>query len=240
MRHLLRNTLWRLWIIWNHFKYFVAKMCLILTALARLWRILKREYATKIQYAKSAPCFQTRLYTSNHGVNMFIKLLNVFWVTDTWPKHPFQGDVIKWKHLARYWPFVRGIHRSPVNSPHTGQWRGALMFSLIYAWRNSWVHNREAGDLRRHRAQLWRHCNISGILDVSLHYPNSTQEVEEFLQEVRNLSASPPFNVDLKPNETVSDLKSDETLTHPWITWLVFRRLHFQMHFHEWKYVYFD
>ena len=37
-------------------------------------------------------------------------------------------DVIKWKHFPRYWPFVRGIHRSPVNSPHKDQWRGALMF----------------------------------------------------------------------------------------------------------------
>ena len=26
-------------------------------------------------------------------------------------------DVIKWKHIPRYWPFVRGIHRSSVNSP---------------------------------------------------------------------------------------------------------------------------
>ena len=42
-------------------------------------------------------------------------------------------DVIKWKHFPRYWPFVRGIHRSPVNSPHKGQWRGALMFSLMCA-----------------------------------------------------------------------------------------------------------
>ena len=40
-------------------------------------------------------------------------------------------DVIKWKHFPRYWPFVRGIHRTPVNSPHKDQWRGALMFSLI-------------------------------------------------------------------------------------------------------------
>ena len=43
-------------------------------------------------------------------------------------------DVIQWKHFPRYWPFVRGSHRSPVNSLHKGQWRGALMFSLIYAW----------------------------------------------------------------------------------------------------------
>ena len=27
-------------------------------------------------------------------------------------------DVIKWKHFPRYWSFVRGIHRSPVNSLH--------------------------------------------------------------------------------------------------------------------------
>ena len=61
-------------------------------------------------------------------------------------------DVIKWKHFPRYWPFVRGIHRSPVNSPHKGLWRGALMFSLICAWINRWVNNREAGDLRRYCA----------------------------------------------------------------------------------------
>ena len=60
-------------------------------------------------------------------------------------------DVIKWKQFPRYWPFVRGIHRSPVNSPHKGQWRGALMFSLICVWINGWVNNREAGDLRRYR-----------------------------------------------------------------------------------------
>ena len=61
-------------------------------------------------------------------------------------------DVIKWKHFPRYWPFVRGIHRSPVNSPHKGQWCGDLMFRLFCAWINGWANNREAGDLRRHRA----------------------------------------------------------------------------------------
>ena len=61
-------------------------------------------------------------------------------------------DVIKWKHFQRYWPFVRGIHRWPVNSPHKGQWHGGLIFSLICAWMNGWANNREAGDLRSHRA----------------------------------------------------------------------------------------
>ena len=61
-------------------------------------------------------------------------------------------DVIKWKQFPRYWPFVRVIHRSPVNSPNKDQWRGALMFTLICARINGWVNNRAAGDLRRHCA----------------------------------------------------------------------------------------
>ena len=61
-------------------------------------------------------------------------------------------DVIKWKHFPRYWLFMRGIHRWPVDSTHKGQWRGALMFSFIRAWINGWVNNREAGDLRHHPA----------------------------------------------------------------------------------------
>ena len=61
-------------------------------------------------------------------------------------------DVIKWKHFPRNWPILRGIHWSPVNSPHKGQWRGAFMFFFICFWINDWVNNPEAGDLRRSRA----------------------------------------------------------------------------------------
>ena len=39
----------------------------------------------------------------------------------------------------------------PVNSPHKGQWRRALTFSLISVRINDWANNREACDLRRHR-----------------------------------------------------------------------------------------
>ena len=66
------------------------------------------------------------------------------------------GDVIKLKHFPRYWPFVRGIHRSPVNSPLKGQWRGALMFSLICVWINGCVNHGEAENLIRYRA----HYNV--------------------------------------------------------------------------------
>ena len=60
-------------------------------------------------------------------------------------------DVIKWKHFPCYWPFVKGIHRWPVDSPNKDQVRGALMLSLICAWTNDWAKDRYASDLRRHR-----------------------------------------------------------------------------------------
>ena len=50
----------------------------------------------------------------------------------------------------------------PLNSPHKGQWRRALMFSLICAWINDWVSNREAGDLRRHCG----HYDVNVIFQV--------------------------------------------------------------------------
>ena len=66
-------------------------------------------------------------------------------------------DVIKLKHFPRSWPCVRGM----VNSLYKGQWRGALVFYLICTWKNGWVNNGEAGDLRRHRIHqdviaMWR------------------------------------------------------------------------------------
>ena len=81
--------------------------------------------------------------------NLWWRLPGMIWRTISWRKN--HDDVIKWKHFRRNWPFVRGIHRSPVTSPHKGQWRGALMLSLICAWVNDWVNNREAGDYRRKR-----------------------------------------------------------------------------------------
>ena len=58
-------------------------------------------------------------------------------------KSSYHDDVIKWKHFPRYWPFVRWIHRSPVNSPHKGLWR------LRKKWWGWW---------------LWRHCDVIAAL----------------------------------------------------------------------------
>ena len=81
----------------------------------------------------------------------------ISWWYDMRVARAYHDDVIEWKHFPRYWPFVYGIHRSLVNSPHKDQWRGAWIFSLICAWTNVWVINRDANDLRRHRA----HCDVT-------------------------------------------------------------------------------
>ena len=61
-----------------------------------------------------------------------------------------------WRHQMEIFSallaFCAGNSPAPVISPHKGQWRGALVFSLICAWINSWANNGDAGDLRRHHA----------------------------------------------------------------------------------------
>ena len=89
-------------------------------------------------------------------------------------------DVSKWKNFPRYWPFVRGIHRSPVDSPHKGQWRGALMFYLICAWISGWVNDREAGDFRRHRA----HYDV--IVTFYWNWTRNWSKWQEFIVTINN------------------------------------------------------
>ena len=60
-----------------------------------------------------------------------------------------------------------GNSPAPVNSPHKGQWRGALMFTLICARINGWVNNREAGDLRRYRTHY--DVIVMCVIDVACH-----------------------------------------------------------------------
>ena len=86
--------------------------------------------------------------------NMLNKQSSGLWFDTSWRSYLFH--FAWWRHQMETFSaslaFVRGIHRSLVNSPHKGQWRGALMFSLVCAWISGWVNNREADDLRRHRS----------------------------------------------------------------------------------------
>ena len=69
-------------------------------------------------------------------------------------------DVIKWKHFRRNWPFVRGIHRSPVNSTHKGQWGGALISSFICALNKRLSKQSWGWWFETPSRLLWYHCNV--------------------------------------------------------------------------------
>ena len=72
-----------------------------------------------------------------------------FWMTD-------RPSISWWRRqmetLSALLAICAGNSPLTLNSPHKGQCRGTLMFSLISAWINGWVNNGEAGDMRRHCA----------------------------------------------------------------------------------------
>ena len=83
---------------------------------------------------------------------------HVWWQSFTWTSThslSFLFTLPWWRHQMETFSaslaICAGNSPVPVNSPHKGQWRGALIFSLICVWINDWVNNREAGDLRRYR-----------------------------------------------------------------------------------------
>ena len=88
-------------------------------------------------------------YTNTSLISMCLYVIELHRVYDngasiTWWRHQMET----FSALLALWV---GNSPVPVNSPHKGQWRGALMFSLICAWIKDWVNNRETDDLRHHR-----------------------------------------------------------------------------------------
>ena len=137
-----------------------------------------------------------------------------------------------WRHqmepFPRYWPFVRGIHRSPVNSPHKGQWRGALMFSLICTRINGWVNNDDAGDLRRHGvhydvivmpqyvARIIGNVCMRGI-KVYFHKVVSTLDTRN---TARFIEISWTISNNIKVGRNPASLRNFITVTSKWARWL--------------------
>ena len=101
--------------------------------------------------------------------------------TKSWKSTAHHHTHTRWRHqietFSALLALCAGIHRSPVNSPHKGQWRGALMFSLMCTWMNGWVNNREAGDLRRHRA----HYDV--IVMIQKYHTGSTDRKDRRIND---------------------------------------------------------
>ena len=76
-------------------------------------------------------------------------------------RHALYDDVTKWKHFPRYWPLMRGIHRSPVNPPHKGlqahikeNIKAPRHWPLWWNWR---VNCRTKGQYEENIFIWWRH-----------------------------------------------------------------------------------
>ena len=62
------------------------------------------------------------IHVSKRGPRWLVVTSSRMWHQPRLDDH--HGDVIKWQHFPRYWPFVWGIQQSPVNSLHKDLWRG--------------------------------------------------------------------------------------------------------------------
>ena len=75
----------------------------------------------------------------------------------SWKARPLD-DVIKWKHFPSYWPFLRGIHRSPQRPM---AWSFGVFFDLR---RNKRLSKQSWGWwFETPSRPLWLHCNANGI-----------------------------------------------------------------------------
>ena len=71
-----------------------------------------------------------------------------------------QSKSVQWRLKGHVW---FNSPRSPVNSPHKGQWRGALMFSLICALNKRLSKHTWGWWLETPSGSLWRHRNVSSL-----------------------------------------------------------------------------
>ena len=99
-----------------------------------------------------------------------------------WTKHLNRADTTRWRHQMGN--IFRVTGQWPVNFPHKGQWRGALMFCFICAWINGWVNNREVGDLRRHRVHSDVTIMKENYNNMIIRSGNQRQPVDYFHKDV--------------------------------------------------------
>ena len=103
------------------------------------------RFFRNVSFFNTAPKLSYNFQDIHHYIVKLWQLCVCSMIARTWWRHQMETS-------SALLALCAGNSSVPVNSTHKGQWRGALMFSLICAWTNDWVNNREAGDLRCHRA----------------------------------------------------------------------------------------
>ena len=134
--------------LWQRLVFSVMCIAFVITILITdrvitiVWRVAKSTEATGVS---SIVITRTNLF----------KILNIHPITGPYMMTSSNGNIF------RVTGPLCGKFTGPGEFPHTGQWRGALMFSLICVWINGWVNNREAGDSRRNRG----HCDVIVMME---------------------------------------------------------------------------
>ena len=123
-------------------------------------------------------CLYVYVYHTNF-TNLLIKMLILSVVILSYPTYTLSLintdmflmallSILIWRcHQMKTFSALRALCAG--NSPLTGEFPSqrpvtrSFDVSLICAWINGWVNNREAGDLRRHRA----HCDVTVMIRVS-------------------------------------------------------------------------
>ena len=103
-----------------------------------------------------------------------------------------------WRHqmetFSRYWPFVREIQLSTVDSPHKGQWVEAWMSSLICAWMGGWVNNRwRHHDYFTRYSNRWSKKQLSTEIWRSIWCPWTTITMVIFYRDLQTVSFCPQY-----------------------------------------------
>ena len=106
---------------WTHFPYYqgnIAELCIFFA----VGEITKTSCITNVRIL--------RAYNISHEISSqfwwplfyhsYVFSSNATFVIDSSLYFESHDDVIKWKHFPCNWPFVRGLHRSPMNSGHKG------------------------------------------------------------------------------------------------------------------------
>ena len=95
---------------------------IFLVIILLVWLMESGSVTPSLLVKRMTTRYDNRLSGTKSSETFFIQTLKISW----------------WRHqmetFPRYWPFLRGIHRSPMDSHHKGQWLEALVSSLICAW----------------------------------------------------------------------------------------------------------
>ena len=121
-----------------------------------IWQLSNNLKANEILRELSLRCVSEGSYIATAPL--------MYWENPLVPYHSTTWWRLQMEAFSAFLALCAGNSQPPVNSPHKGQWRGALMFSLIYALTHGWANNRDAGGLRRHRAHY-------DVTVMSMYYP---------------------------------------------------------------------